>query len=70
MRKLFLEIAIYLNKVLCGSYTTKEIADNARNYYADYCESKAKGKYVGTMPFVVENLIDLNANEYLSKIKL
>ena len=60
----FYDLAVYGNENWKGSFTPKEIACNAFDYYMDYLQSKwsAKGKLVGSMIELL-NLLKLDGSE-------
>lgn len=60
----FYDLAVYGNENWKGSFTPKEIACNAFDYYMDYTQSKwsAKGKLVGSMIELL-NLLKLDGSE-------
>lgn len=45
----FYDIAIYANEHWNGSFTTKEIAENAYNYTCDFEWSKENGKFANSI---------------------
>ena len=58
----FYNIASYGNKNWKGSFTPKEIACYAYDYYEDYKQSGIRGKLVGSMPDLLELLKQDKAN--------
>lgn len=51
----FYEISRYGNEAWNGSYTEKEVAQNANDYYEDFLCSKQKGKFT----FLIRELVHL-----------
>ena len=64
----FYDIAVYGNENWKGSFTQKEIACNAYNYFVDFEYSKAKGTVVSTIQELIDLLLDgwysTEANSY------
>lgn len=52
----FYDIAEYANENWKGSFTPKEIACNAHEYYEDFVWSKANNKVACTIQDLLENL--------------
>lgn len=52
----FYDIAIYANEHWNGSFTTKEIAENAYNYTCDFEWSKENGKFANSIRNLLGNL--------------
>ena len=66
----FYDIAIYANEHWNGSFTTKEIAENAYNYTCDFEWSKENGKVANSIKFLLTNLDEDIANgEELEYVK-
>ena len=66
----FYDIAIYANEHWNGSFTTKEIAENAYNYLRDFEWSKENGKFANSIKVLLTNLDEDIANgEELEYVK-
>ena len=52
----FYDIAVYGNANWKGSFTQKEVACNANDYYEEFKYSKANGNLSETIKCLVENL--------------
>lgn len=61
-RKDFYNIALYGNNTWKGTYSAREVVQNASVYYSDYVWCLRNRKVTETMMFLVDKLMDDYAN--------
>lgn len=69
-RKDFLDLAEYGNNAWKGSYTRREILENAGNYYSDYIYALKTGHISSMIKYLIDNLKeDIKSGETSEKVK-
>ena len=69
-RKDFLDLAEYGNNAWKGSYTKREILENAGKYYLGYIYALKTGHISSTIKYLIDNLKeDIKSGETSEKVK-